>query len=592
MKILTQINELLSEKKFNDFEKEETDSIPKVLKRQLSSKNCLSDAAYVETIYSSDSREFAKKIKMLFHLGFWPNKEFSPLATIDYLQNRFYTERISEMREKQKKLHELLAKEESKNTLFEYQKYSYWKLCNFLKSKFHNIEEKQFLAKSYRTDPTFLEYFPIVFSTTHSLQFCIPRGILFDYVIIDESSQVNLTSAFIALASARNAVIVGDSKQLPHVVPSNLKEPLDIIKSKFNPPDYFDYRKYSLLESIQSEYGNSIPNTLLNEHYRCDPEIIGFCNKRFYDSKLIVQTQHTKGCGIKIIETPSHTALGRTNSRQAEVIAKEILPIENDEIGIVAPYRDQVTLLQNLLQNKRILVDTVHKFQGKERPVIILSTTSDKSVIYDDPDHTDFLNDPNLINVAISRAKNRLYVIATREALNQEKTLLGDLSKYVGYHSESDSYRKTKTISVFDLMYEEYSPILQRMKERLLKISEFESENIIATIIDDICKSKKYGLLSFKFNYPLRKVIRIDASMSTEDKNFIRSPGSHCDFVIFDQLNKQIKLIVEVDGKQHESKIQKNRDMRKDRLITSSGLQMLRIRTTDQNAKGMIEAKL
>ena len=118
-------------------------------------------------------------------------------------------------------------------------------------------------------------------------------------------------------------------------------------------------------------------------------------------------------------------------------------------------------------------------------------------------------------------------------------------------------------------MYDDYSPILQSMKNRMLKISEYESENIIATILDDLCKSKRYGLLSFKFNYPLRKILRADTISDFEDKNFILAPGTHCDFVIFNNLNKRILVIIEVDGKQHGNTIQKQRDTRKDRLHCS-----------------------
>ena len=99
-------------------------------------------------------------------------------------------------------------------------------------------------------------------------------------------------------------------------------------------------------------------------------------------------------------------------------------------------------------------------------------------------------------------------------------------------------------------------------------------------------------MLSFKFNYPLRKIISPDTIKDNEDRNFILSPGTHCDFVIFDDLNKRIQLIVEVDGKQHEKEIQKKRDQRKDRIINFFAIDMLRIKTTDVNVKEKIESIL
>jgi len=590
-----QIHELQIEKAVNDSEFTTTaSSLPRKLDKSMTAEEYLQGAAYIETLYLKESWMLLKKLRMLYHFNFWPKKDFSPSAAIDYFQHQYYPKKIYELQSQIDDLEVQFPPESNSKTLASYQKKSLEYLLFFLKSKFSKLKDKQFTSRGYRTDSSFLAHYPIVLSTTNSLQFCTPRGILFDYVIIDESSQVNLTSAFIALASARNAVIVGDSKQLPHIVPGKLKAPLDEIRNRYNLPAFIDYRSFSILESVLEKFKNDVPNVLLNEHYRCDPEIIGFCNKRFYDNKLIIQTQHGENCGITIIETPSHTAQGRSNPRQAEIITSELLPSEENEedVGIVAPYRDQVSLVKQFLMRKDILVDTVHKFQGKERSTMILATTSDRTVVYDDPEHIDFLNNPNLINVAISRAKKHLFVIATSEALNQEGTLLGDLSNYASYYSSYRSIKKTNVFSVFDLMYDDYAPILESMKNRLLKISEYESENIIATIIDDMCRSKQHGLLSFKFNYPLRKILKTDTISDFEDKNFILAPGTHCDFVIFNNLNKRIQLIIEVDGKQHNDKIQQQRDNRKDRLLHSAGLKLIRIKTTDIHVKATIEAQL
>lgn len=569
-------------------------SIPKKLKVKYSSEKYLEKAAYLETLYSTYSLAFLIKLEVLLNLGFWPTKNFNLTETIDYLQHKYY---ISALNEANKAINDIDAaypQELNNQLLTEYKSQSLSFLMHKLKEKYSSIEDQKFYARSYKQDSSFLDHFPIVLSTTHSLQSCTPKGTLYDYVIIDEASQVNITSAFIALAYAKNAVIVGDSKQLPHVVPNVLKGPLDALLKKYNPPPYIDYKKYSLLESVLAKFNIWVPKALLREHYRCDPEIIGFCNKRFYNNELILQTIHRENCGITIIETPSHTAFGRTNERQAEIIRREIIPTTEDanEIGVVAPYRDQVNLIRNRIHRNEILVDTVHKFQGKERATMVLSTTSDRTTVSDDPERIDFLNDPNLINVAVSRAKDKLYVIASTEALNQSGTLIGDLYEYACYYSKDSRKIKTNIYSVFDLMYDNYAPILNKMKSKLKKQSNFDSENIVATIIDDICKSNKYGVLSYKFNYPLRKILRIDETMDAEDKAFISNPATHCDFIIFSQLSKQIKLAVEVDGMQHEKYIQKERDERKDRLLKEAGIKQIRIKTKDIYIKQAIESAL
>lgn len=590
--------ELLVEARKNDVflditKKNKDVKVPQKFSGSSSSENDLRNAAFIEALYSAESLTLAKKLKMLFNFGFWPRRNFDSSKVIDYLQNRYYKERIEEINEKLSRIENAYPKDKINRILGIYYKESLKYLLCFLK-KNNNLTDKTFELSSYKNDETFIKHYPIVLSTTYSLQYCKPKGILFDYVIIDESSQVNLTSAVIALSCARNAVIVGDSNQLQHVVSEKFKAPLDKIRSKYILPDFIDYRRFSILESVLRKYGAEIPSTLLNEHYRCDPEIIGFCNKRFYENKLVIQTKHAKDCGITIIETPSHSAIGRTNERQVEIINKEILPRERNlgEIGIVAPYRDQVSLIKKHIHSNDILVDTVHKFQGKERSTMILSTTSDRTVISEDFEYVDFLNNPNLINVAISRAKKKLYVIASKEALEQKGTLLCDLSNYVYYYAKDSKKEQSQTYSVFDLMYNDYAPILREMKKKLLRVSEFSSENIVATIIEEICKSNKYGLISYKFNYPLRKIINVNLLSNLEDYNFAMRSGSHCDFVIYNQLNKQIRLAIEVDGKQHEEDLQKKRDSRKDRILNSVGICLLRIKTTDLNIKEKIESKL
>ena len=564
------------------------------LSGKLTSKQCLEFSAFIETLYSKKSWKIIKKLRIYNRFHFWPKKDFSYSSISNYLVQRYYSEKRNEILKRVTEIEKKYPKEKKQLILGLYKRESMKKLNYELNDQYKELEERIFDLKNYRYDTVFLKYYPIILSTTHSLKFCAPKGVLFDYVIIDESSQVDLASAAVALGQARKAVIVGDSQQLPHVIPERLHEPLDAIRKKYILSPFMDYRRFSLLESMNVKFGNQIPVTLLNEHYRCDPEIIGFCNKRFYDNQLVIQTEHREGAGISIIETPSNTARGRTNPRQAEIIATEIITTEDraDDIGIVAPYRDQVALIRQRLKNKDILVDTVHKFQGKERATIVLSTTSDRVVVKDDPDYVDFLNNPNLINVAISRAKNHLYVLASKELLNQEGTILQDLEKYVSYYSSSSKKVKSKVFSVFDLMFDDYAPILQDMKNRLLKISKFDSENIIATVIDDICKTKRNGLLSFKHNYPLNKIVDVDGMSDVEDRNFILSPGTHCDFVIYDTLDKRIRLIVEVDGKQHDDFLQRKRDERKDRILHDAGLKLIRIKTTDVNVQEKIISQL
>ena len=88
---------------------------------------------------------------------------------------------------------------------------------------------------------------------------------------------------------------------------------------------------------------------------------------------------------------------------------------------VIAPYRDQVEALTKAVNNSKVDIATVHKFQGREKDVIILSTVDNKP--------TEFSDDPYLLNVAISRAKKRLILVAPEEAQGMDSNI-GDLIQF------------------------------------------------------------------------------------------------------------------------------------------------------------------
>ena len=84
----------------------------------------------------------------------------------------------------------------------------------------------------------------------------------------------------LALSCAKNAIIVGDTMQLPNVVTEENKEKLNFIANACLIKPEYDCANMSFLQSICKVIPN-IPQTLLREHYRCHPRIINFCNQNF-----------------------------------------------------------------------------------------------------------------------------------------------------------------------------------------------------------------------------------------------------------------------------------------------------------------------
>jgi superfamily I DNA and/or RNA helicase len=251
--------------------------------------------------------------------------------------------------------------------------------------------------------------YPVILSTTFSSCSSL-KGEKFDYLIMDEASQVDVATGALALSCAKNAVIVGDLKQLPNVIKDNMKKQCDAIFNSYNLPQGYSFSENSFLKSVCNILPDA-PQTLLREHYRCHPKIIGFCNHKFYNNELVIMTQdHDEPDTLNVFKTViGNHRRDNINQRQIDVTIQEALPMLNDtnpqDVGIIAPYRDQVSAITRQLDSKLIEVDTVHKFQGREKDTILLTTVDD--VV------TDFSDDPYLLNVAISRAKKRLILIVS-----------------------------------------------------------------------------------------------------------------------------------------------------------------------------------
>lgn len=586
------ISELETEKAINDAEYYLRDRvIPRnLLKKNYTSKKLLELSSILQCVSEEQYLRFFVKVRLLFRFGIIRTKDLlnNSYDIIEYLENKYYTAKIEELNQENGNIDKFLRANNFENLLSDFTLYSKKVFENALQKRY-NKPFCEFTEKNYRYRfDEFVRKYPVVYSTTHAIASCSGKHYLYDCIIIDESSQVDLVTAAIAFSCAKKVVLVGDEKQLPHIIKGSYVSTLNHIFEASGLDEFYNYVHNNILGCVKKAIP-SVADTLLREHYRCDPEIIGFCNKRFYNGKLVVIKNHMPDCGVNIITHPAHLARGRINERQVEIIDRELMSkLTPAQTGIVAPYRDQVALLQNRFEGTGMLIDTVHKFQGKECDTVILSTVANKVKFYEEEEKVDFLNNPNLINVAISRAINKLYVLASHEILEQEGSLLRDMSKYCEYYCGETKIVQSSVYSVFDLMYDDYYPILTEMKKRLLNISEFASENIIATIIQDICESGEYGALSYRFNYPLRAVIKINSLTDYDDIKFVRNINTHCDFVIYNTLDKKIELVVEVDGSQHQEEIQLARDRRKDRLLQEANVRILRLPTTSMDCKEKI----
>ena len=244
----------------------------------------------------------------------------------------------------------------------------------------------------------FLKEYAVVLSTTYSAKSCISKDMAFDYVIMDEASQVDIKTGALALSCAMNTVIVGDDKQLPNVVSREEAQALNAIQSTDKVDDRYNAVTHSFLQSCVEVFKDA-PVTLLREHYRCHPKIIEFCNQKFYDGELVAMTtDHGEDKVLQVVRTvKGNHARGHFNQREIDVITQEVMSeyVDMGTVGIITPYRSQAEEINKAIGTD--IASTVHKYQGRESDTINMST--------EDNAPTEFSYKPNLLNVTNTRAK-------------------------------------------------------------------------------------------------------------------------------------------------------------------------------------------
>ena len=223
-----------------------------------------------------------------------------------------------------------------------------------------------------------------------------------------------------------NTVIVGDDKQLPNVVSREEAQALNAIQSTYNVDDRYNAVTHSFLQSCVEVFKDA-PVTLLREHYRCHPKIIEFCNQKFYDGELVAMTtDHGEDKVLQVVRTvKGNHARGHFNQREIDVITQEVMSeyVDMGTVGIITPYRSQAEEINKAIGTD--IASTVHKYQGRECDTIIMSTVDNAP--------TEFSDDPNLLNVAISRAKTHLCIVTNGNDMPQN-TNLAQLIAYIQYN--------------------------------------------------------------------------------------------------------------------------------------------------------------
>jgi hypothetical protein len=510
------------------------------------------------------------------------------------LQRAYYDKRITELSKQIERIEGTLRRASFDQLVQEHHQLSVDVLHAHLGARYRERRHTRYEEATYRRSRTFanfIEDYPVLLSTCHSLRGSIASGYLLDYLIIDESSQVDLLTASLALSACRNLVVVGDRRQLPPIQP----EPAADLES---PRPAYDCR-HNLLTSLSELYGEKVPRTLLREHYRCDPAIIGFCNKKFYEGELIPYTTSGAERPMIVVRTVEgnhmrqHHGRGRSNQREVDVIANEVIRdycsgFADAEIGVTTPYRHQAEKVGDVLD--QVEVATVHKFQGRQKPVVIMTTVLDET--WRGRTGLGFVDDPQLINVAVSRAIRRFILVTNHDMLPTSRHIR-DLVGYIRYHNLDEEVVDSAVISMFDLLYSKYSSRLRRLAGRLRNEMRYRSEDIIWTALHDILTEQRYAHLTVSHHVLMRNLLPDVSRLTPRQATFVAKRAS-VDFVVYNRVTNHPLLAIEVDGFAfHENNpVQRERDAVKDEILRAHEMPLLRLPTTGSGENERIRRSL
>ncbi|NRA73928.1 MAG: hypothetical protein HRU36_04220 [Rickettsiales bacterium] len=300
---------------------------------------------------------------------------------------------------------------------------------------------------------------PVISSTFASVGTMLkglPKNAL-GWLLIDEAGQATPQSAVGALMRTQRAIIVGDPFQIPPVVtlPNELTEAIcnkfDIDKEYFNAPKASvqtmadDIAKYHTIienKELQNEKDRRRKVVIpLLVHYRCSDPMFSISNKIAYGGLMIhgresnsesgITKYLKKSCWIDVKDSESYD---KWSKKEGEVVLRLLQKLVKNKISlekiyIISPFVNVKTGLTKLLNNNQLWyrdpdlarsikknwiennLGTLHTFQGRENEaVILLLGSQDKEGARKWAGET-----PNLLNVAVTRAKEVLYVVGSRE---------------------------------------------------------------------------------------------------------------------------------------------------------------------------------
>lgn len=406
--------------------------------------------------------------------------------------------------------------------------------------------------------------FPIIATTCVSAHRLGEPEPMFDMVIMDEASQCNTAVSLVPIVRGNSLMLVGDPQQLSPVI---LLDELvnERLKKRYCVSEEYDYRRNSIYKVYLACDAVS-DEILLHNHYRCHPRIIEFNNKKYYNSQLSIRTESQERTPLEYLDMQdAQTTMKNAAPAEARAIAEYAAAHRERSIGVITPFVNQKQLIEQALKEvgvTNVACGTVHAFQGDEKDVILFSTA-----ITDQTQASTYewlKNNKELINVATSRAREKLVVLGSQRNLSRlhQKDDRDDLYELVQYVCSNGQSTVTP----------------KKANSRALGVKPFSTATEEA-FLENLGHALGNIWLS-QSRYAIRKEVPISQVFQSNDTFDDLFYSGRFDFVIYEKQGEQElpMLAIELDGKEHyEDEVVRRRDEKKNRICREHNLQIIRV---------------
>ena len=320
---------------------------------------------------------------------------------------------------------------------------------------------------------------------------------------------------------------------------------------KYEVDEAYNYKNHSILD-VMIEHDNISKYILLEYHYRCGKKIISFSNQRYYNNSLNLSYINFEG-NLELFDIKNQNVKDRNEAYDEAVgIIDYIKRNKIKDASIITPFVNQRELIKSMLKKENIDdIDcgTIHSLQGAEKDTVILSLavspkTSKKTYAW-------IKDNYELINVAITRAKNKLVIAADSEVINKLSDKKDDIYNLVVYAKNNG-----KVIV----------PPNESIKIEIGKSNGSKAEDEFFKTISQFCSCHKV--------YEAARNVKISKLFPQE------YPNSEIEFdlVLYNKtlLRKKPVIAIEVNGGEHIGNVSREKsDKKKMSICRKKGIKLI-----------------